>query len=178
MSPSGMFEPSTNVSGSMMCTRNHHIIKSPIPTPHNYHSPQDEDYQGPQDFARLFECLFFHTLNHIMLMPSSFIRDRNHRLCPVLQRECRLVRSTHYRHCPDLRPALDFRQWLGGEHKINEYTHNLAIAGGKRLADLLGTSVMDPEGDLTLNMVRTCSLLLLPQFHVTRSGQRGTAHSW
>ncbi|OJA21473.1 hypothetical protein AZE42_13837 [Rhizopogon vesiculosus] len=35
--------------------RNQHIIKSPIPTPHNYHSPQDEDYKGPQDFARLFE---------------------------------------------------------------------------------------------------------------------------
>ncbi|KIJ57818.1 hypothetical protein HYDPIDRAFT_34765 [Hydnomerulius pinastri MD-312] len=49
--------------------------------------------------------------------------------------------------------ALDFRQWLGGEHKINEYTHNLAIAGGKRLAERLGTSVMDPEGDLTLSMV-------------------------
>ncbi|KAF9243518.1 pyridoxal phosphate-dependent transferase [Melanogaster broomeanus] len=51
------------------------------------------------------------------------------------------------------RAALDFREWLGGEHKINEYSHNLAIAGGKRLAKRLGTSVMDPEGDLTLNMV-------------------------
>ncbi|KAF9243517.1 pyridoxal phosphate-dependent transferase [Melanogaster broomeanus] len=51
------------------------------------------------------------------------------------------------------RAALDFREWLGGEHKINEYTHNLAIAGGKRLAKRLGTSVLDPEGDLTLNMV-------------------------
>ncbi|KAH7884325.1 pyridoxal phosphate-dependent transferase [Phlebopus sp. FC_14] len=49
--------------------------------------------------------------------------------------------------------ALDFREWLGGEHKINEYTHNLAVAGGKRLAERLGTSVMDPGGDLTLNMV-------------------------
>jgi hypothetical protein len=56
---------------------------------------------------------------------------------------------------------LDFRQWLGGEHKINEYTHNLAIAGGKHLANLLGTSVMDPDGDLTLNMVRGCFVLLL-----------------
>ncbi|KAF9223652.1 PLP-dependent transferase [Gyrodon lividus] len=49
--------------------------------------------------------------------------------------------------------AIDFREWLGGEHKINEYTHNLAIAGGKRLAGHLGTSVLDPEGDLTLSMV-------------------------
>ncbi|KAH7884330.1 pyridoxal phosphate-dependent transferase [Phlebopus sp. FC_14] len=49
--------------------------------------------------------------------------------------------------------ALDFREWLGGEHKINEYNHNLAVAGGKRLAERLGTSAMDPDGDLTLNMV-------------------------
>lgn len=49
--------------------------------------------------------------------------------------------------------ALDFRNWLGGEHKINEYCHGLALKGGKRLAEIFGTRVMDPEGDLTLNMV-------------------------
>ncbi|KAG9315188.1 pyridoxal phosphate-dependent transferase [Chiua virens] len=49
--------------------------------------------------------------------------------------------------------AMDFREWLGGERKINEYTHTLAIAGGKRLAERLGTSVLDPDGELTLNMV-------------------------
>lgn len=49
--------------------------------------------------------------------------------------------------------ALDFREWLGGERKINEYTHALAIAGGNRLAECLGTRVMDPDGELTLNMV-------------------------
>lgn len=54
---------------------------------------------------------------------------------------------------PDVCAALDFREWLGGEHKINEYTHALAIGGGKHLADRFGTSVMDTDGDLTLNMV-------------------------
>jgi selenocysteine lyase/cysteine desulfurase len=49
--------------------------------------------------------------------------------------------------------ALDFREWLGGEHKINAYTHALALAGGKHLAERLGTSVMDPDGEFTLNMV-------------------------
>ncbi|KAG6865150.1 hypothetical protein C0991_004833 [Blastosporella zonata] len=49
--------------------------------------------------------------------------------------------------------ALDFRNWLGGEHKINEYCHNLALKGGKRLAEVLGTRVMDADGELTLNMV-------------------------
>ena len=53
------------------------------------------------------------------------------------------------------RLALEFRQWMGGEEKINAYCHNLALQGGRALAKTLGTHVMDPEGDLTLNMVRS-----------------------
>ncbi|KAG8213124.1 pyridoxal phosphate-dependent transferase [Butyriboletus roseoflavus] len=49
--------------------------------------------------------------------------------------------------------AIDFREWLGGEHKINEYTHALALVGGRHLAERLGTNVMDPDGELTFNMV-------------------------
>lgn len=49
--------------------------------------------------------------------------------------------------------ALKFREWLGGEEKINEYCHDLAIKGGQRLAELLGTDLMDPTGEQTLNMV-------------------------
>jgi hercynylcysteine S-oxide lyase len=48
--------------------------------------------------------------------------------------------------------ALDFRQWLGGEQKIHDYCHSLALAGGKRLSRLLGTSLMDTTGEFTLNM--------------------------
>ena len=48
--------------------------------------------------------------------------------------------------------ALDFRQWLGGEQKINDYCRSLALAGGKLLSQLLGTPLMDPTGELTLNM--------------------------
>jgi len=52
--------------------------------------------------------------------------------------------------------ALDFREWLGGEIKINEYCRTLAIKGGERLAEILGTEGMDktPNHELTLNMVR------------------------
>jgi hercynylcysteine S-oxide lyase len=50
--------------------------------------------------------------------------------------------------------ALEFRNWLGGEAKINAYCHEMAVKGGKRLAEIFGTRVMDPEGDLTVNMVR------------------------
>ncbi|EDR07491.1 uncharacterized protein LACBIDRAFT_298401 [Laccaria bicolor S238N-H82] len=49
-------------------------------------------------------------------------------------------------------PALEFRAWLGGEEKINAYCHDLAIKGGKRLAELFGTRVMDSDGKFTLNM--------------------------
>lgn len=49
--------------------------------------------------------------------------------------------------------ALDFRAWLGGEHKINEYTHSLAIKGGNHLVKRLGTSLFDPQGSMILNMV-------------------------
>ena len=56
-----------------------------------------------------------------------------------------------------VRAALDFRQWLGGEEKINGYCRDLAIRGGKRLAEVLGTEEMDqtPNRELTLNMVRS-----------------------
>jgi hercynylcysteine S-oxide lyase len=51
--------------------------------------------------------------------------------------------------------AIKFRQWLGGEEKINAYCHDLALRGGQRLAELLGTEVMDKTGKLTLSMVST-----------------------
>ena len=68
--------------------------------------------------------------------------------------------------------ALAFRRWLGGEAAINAYCHDLAMKGGKRLAQLLGTKVMDETGELTLSMVRqdrrnlSTSLTHLPQTNV------------
>ncbi|KAF9816648.1 hypothetical protein IEO21_03953 [Rhodonia placenta] len=56
--------------------------------------------------------------------------------------------------------ALDFRKWLGGEAVINAYCHNLAMEGGRRLAEIFGTKVMDVTGELTLNMANV--LLPLP----------------
>lgn len=62
--------------------------------------------------------------------------------------------------------ALDFRKWLGGEEVINSYCRDLALQGGKRVAEIMGTRLMDEsEGNVqTLNMVgfllcaRLCSL--------------------
>ncbi|KAF8478308.1 PLP-dependent transferase [Gautieria morchelliformis] len=57
-------------------------------------------------------------------------------------------------------PALDFRAKLGGEACINEYCHSLAVKGGKRLAQLLQTSVMPEE--LTANMTNVVLPLPIP----------------
>jgi hypothetical protein len=48
--------------------------------------------------------------------------------------------------------ALNFRQWLGGEQKIKDHCHSLALSGGKLLSRRLGTSLLDPTGEFTLNM--------------------------
>lgn len=99
--------------------RNQHFIRSPFPTPDNYHSPQDKDCVSSEEFAKLFE--WTGTIDHVPYMSVN--------------------------------AALDFREWLGGEHKINEYIRKLAVEGGKHLARRLGTELLDPEGHMTLNMV-------------------------
>ncbi|KAH0581811.1 hypothetical protein H2248_011491 [Termitomyces sp. 'cryptogamus'] len=60
--------------------------------------------------------------------------------------------------------ALDFRLKIGGEKRIIDYCHTLAIEGGKCVAEILGTEVMDmPEapGELVGTMVNV--LLPLPE---------------
>ncbi|KAJ1307787.1 hypothetical protein OPQ81_001873 [Rhizoctonia solani] len=59
--------------------------------------------------------------------------------------------------------ALDFREAIGGEKKINDYCHSLAANGGARLAELLDTRVMETEGkELTVNMVNVQLPLDIP----------------
>lgn len=50
-----------------------------------------------------------------------------------------------------VKAAIDWRRdVLGGEEAIREYTHRLAVAGGKRTAEVLGTGVMENQaGTLT-----------------------------
>jgi selenocysteine lyase/cysteine desulfurase len=60
-----------------------------------------------------------------------------------------------------LQDALSFRQGLGGEAKIMAYNSELAAAGGRVMAEILGTKVLDnEEGTLT----RGCSMvnIMLP----------------
>ncbi|KIY70553.1 PLP-dependent transferase [Cylindrobasidium torrendii FP15055 ss-10] len=48
--------------------------------------------------------------------------------------------------------AIRFREWLGGEHAINEYNHKVAVEGAELLAKVLGTRNMDVTGECTLSM--------------------------
>jgi hercynylcysteine S-oxide lyase len=52
-------------------------------------------------------------------------------------------------------PALDFREAIGGEKKIRDYCHFLALAGGRSMANIFGTSLLDQtdSGELIACMV-------------------------
>lgn len=71
-----------------------------------------------------------------------------------------MVCAKLHRYLPCLPPALEFRQSLGGERKINEYCQSLAEEGGKRMAEILGTSVMDTNPPDALN--RTAMVCMHP----------------
>ncbi|KAF8604139.1 PLP-dependent transferase [Ceratobasidium sp. AG-I] len=59
--------------------------------------------------------------------------------------------------------AIKFREDIGGEKKINDYCHSLAVKGGKILAEVLKTRVMESEkSELTANMVNVQLPLTTP----------------
>lgn len=97
---------------------------------------------------------------------DNCLRDRYPRLCALSQRPHRsaLVLSQHLRFVIRIEsdairtislPALAFRSWIGGESAISTYCHSLALAGGKRIAEVMGTSLMDTTetSEFTVNMV-------------------------
>ncbi|KZW01152.1 PLP-dependent transferase [Exidia glandulosa HHB12029] len=57
-------------------------------------------------------------------------------------------------HAPylSIAEALAFRRDIGGESVINDYCHALALQAGLRMAEIMGTSVIDENGSLTANM--------------------------
>ncbi|KAG6877701.1 hypothetical protein C0993_004911, partial [Termitomyces sp. T159_Od127] len=71
--------------------------------------------------------------------------------------------------------ALDFRSKIGGEKRIIDYCHALAVNGGRRVAEILGTQVMDmPEtsGELIgtmVNVLLPLSKTIRPSPSVTRA---------
>jgi hypothetical protein len=67
-----------------------------------------------------------------------------------------LVQAVESRPHLNVLSAIDFRITIGGEKKMNDYCHSLAVAGSRKLAEILGTHVLDStdlEGELIANMV-------------------------
>lgn len=124
--------------------RNQHLIRTSIPTSFFYLSPKDVK-TGTETFV------------------AQFAWTGTHDPVPYLSTDYGVSLRYAYMDFSDLfNPvALDFRAWLGGEDKINEYCHNLAVSGGRKLAKTLGTHVMNDNGQGTnddiegvANMVR------------------------
>ena len=53
--------------------------------------------------------------------------------------------------------AIEFRKSIGGEERIMQYNHSLAVQGGRKLRKLFGTSILENanlgQGELTAAMV-------------------------
>lgn len=104
-----------------------------------------------------------HTSHQRSAQPPISLSSSN--VCPACLHFDESVRPSHFtgngtiNFIPylSIAAALDFRTWIGGEEAINTYCHDLAIAGGKKLAETMGTKVMDADGELTVNMVRRSS---------------------
>ncbi|KIY53399.1 PLP-dependent transferase [Fistulina hepatica ATCC 64428] len=112
--------------------RNEPTLKSSIPTSSAYISPSkrtgpnmvvQHDWNGTIDFV-----------NYFSIETGMHSHQTN---VPILTSS----------------PALAFRKWIGGEEKIYAYCHDMALRGGERLAQILGTGLMDPEGVFTCHMV-------------------------
>ncbi|KAL4248066.1 Pyridoxal phosphate-dependent transferase [Abortiporus biennis] len=110
--------------------RNQHIIKSSIPTSHGYISPK---LAPPAGYFRA---------DHWENNSTNFVGQ--HEWTGTMDEAPYL----------SITPALKFRQWIGGEEAINTYCHDLAVSGGKKLAELLGTNVLDDDHILNLVNVR------------------------
>jgi hypothetical protein len=93
-------------------------------------------------------------------------RARHNRFCAISKRRRRFatVYIAVFSTLTDayILPALDFREWLGGEEEINAHCHALALDGGARMAEILGTELMAHSDEIALNMVHIICTSLPP----------------
>ena len=151
--------------GDLQWNRNQHLIKTTLPTSAYYISPKDyaEDptLPKPPNFVGQFTCMRLRYWLRPCRLTQECIQQGLEPTTPLRISASGQVSfkwsgfgyalMKYFVHT-----ALDFREWLGEEVKINEYCRDLAIRGGKRLSEILGTEEMDetPNHELTLNMVR------------------------
>lgn len=106
--------------------KNQHLIRSALPTSHGF-------VPVPKDGATVISD----PLSNRKLLESPF------------QRLFRYVATQDDSSYLCIRAALRFRQDVcGGEDCIRAYATHLAIEGGRRIASILGTEVMEEAGNL------------------------------
>lgn len=108
--------------------RNQHLITTAFPTSFAYKRPKDipQPYEPGAGASNNFVANFAPVLMNATMDFVPFI---------------------------SVTEAIRFRQDIGGEKAIRLYCHLLALRGGRRMAEIFGTRVMDPDGSLTANMV-------------------------
>ncbi|KAG8839491.1 hypothetical protein FRC20_006014 [Serendipita sp. 405] len=74
-------------------------------------------------------------------------------------------------------PALQFRKELGGEDRIRSYCHGLAREGGSKMAEILGTELMDKDDKFTANMVDVLLPLSEEEIKILPSNVPGIIHT-
>ena len=144
---------------------NHHVIKTSLPTSVNY---LDFKRSGHANLLTTFLCTYDDIIHYL-----HFWNDENDAVTGS--------GSIDYVVPLSIKPALDFRASVGGEEKINEYCHRLALAGGKRLAEILGTQMMyssDEEECYVVNMVGLRANPHAPMMaYMVTKGQCGASHT-
>jgi len=106
--------------------KNQHLIRSALPTSHGF-------VPVPEDGAPVIPD----PLSNRKLLDSPF------------QKLFRFVATQDDSSYLCIQTALRFRQDVcGGEDRIRAYTTHLAIEGGKRIASILNTEVMEETGNL------------------------------
>ncbi|KZT66302.1 PLP-dependent transferase [Daedalea quercina L-15889] len=116
--------------------------------------------------------------NHLVIksaFPTSLTYDHSIHYEHCLQSKFYWTETLDFTASLSIKSALEFRSFLGGEHRINQYCHELALAGGKRLAQIMNTHMLylpeDPDTELfTANMVNVAIPLpgsIMPSPQVT-----------
>ncbi|KAL8895659.1 MAG: hypothetical protein Q9207_008074 [Kuettlingeria erythrocarpa] len=119
----GIVQPDFFVSN---CHKNHHLIRTSIPTSHGFEPFPNEDQE---------------------VMFNPFPGSDQSRFVKLFQ----FVGTTDVGPYLCMEEALKFRQEVcGGDSMIKVYCENISTEGGRKVAELLGTEVMEnPEQTLT-----------------------------
>jgi hercynylcysteine S-oxide lyase len=126
--------------------RNQHLIRSCLPTSHGFRPLQSKD-PARTDAEKATTCPFVQLFAFVATVDTS-----------------------PYMCVPE---ALQFRQEVcGGEETIRQYCRDLAQLGGKRIAEILGTEVMDNKSN---SIQRCCFVNIRLPFELTQKASSSSA---